>query len=435
MKFIIILKCNYNKNKREVKTMEMMVNEKIIIDDVLFVQKEINRLSGVKILMDKVKTFCEDQENTIFYLDENLKKCNEQNASYSWIDSGYRTLKKEAIFISVISYKDYCCGHFVGTANYLANGVCNRRNGKNKDAIKNNVRKFNQTFQKLCENREIKNLMEDTLYLDVDKISNIIIDKSKEHYPIKKINDILVEEIANEILENLKFPNWKSVEGLKRYLKIIGCRLQQLIEREQKEYYVSNTVGAVVNTGLIDHFGEDYLVYYKIHLSFDGEKSYKPECIIHSRKFYEENGFELCCRKPKPINFFDDNTVFQPEIDSFDLSSYSLNHIVNERNERFPENWQNATENQKVTAIKNAIVFGIKMQERDASFAKTIYSTECKTISWLFPLHLNLDFPDDPELVMVLRKIGKFIEIKTVLPYDNEVKDRITAMSLYRQVW
>ena len=417
--------------------MEMMINEKIIVDDVVFIQEEISRLSGVKVLANKIKEFCEAQEHTIFYLDENLKLSEDVNCKYSWIDSGFRTARKEPIFISVVKYDDYFCGHFVGTSAYLANGVCNRRNGKNKAVIKNNIRKFEQWFLKCINDRKHKDLMEDSIRYEV--IINKSIGKIENRISMRSSsfnqNGSLVDELAEEIFNNLKFPNWKSQNGLKRYLLIVGCRLQQVIAQEKKEFYQLNKVGAVVNTGLIDNFGEDYLLYYKIHLSSQREKSYKPECIIRSRRFYEENGFDVNSVNLKPISFFDDSSLFMPTIDSFDISSNSLNHIVNERNERFPDNWKRATENQKVTSIKNAILFGTKIQERDKSFAKTIYSTECKSISWLFPLHLNTDFPDDPELVLVLRKIGSFIEVKTILPYDDEIKDRITATSLYRNVW
>lgn len=40
-----------------------------------------------------------------------------------------------------------------------------------------------------------------------------------------------------------------------------------------------------------------------------------------------------------------------------------------------------------------------------------------------------------PELVMVVRRSGDFYEIKTILSYDDELKDRITALSLYSKLW
>lgn len=85
--------------------------------------------------------------------------------------------------------------------------------------------------------------------------------------------------------------------------------------------------------------------------------------------------------------------------------------------------------------IMNALERGIKMQRRDRSFAKASYSGKSGTISWFMPLHIDAPLSEDPELVMVVRRSGDFYEIKTILSYDDELKDRITALSLYSKLW
>jgi hypothetical protein len=42
---------------------------------------------------------------------------------------------------------------------------------------------------------------------------------------------------------------------------------------------------------------------------------------------------------------------------------------------------------------------------------------------------------EEPELVLVVRRNKEFYEIKTIIPYDDELKDRITALSLYNGLW
>lgn len=420
-----------NKETEELH-METMINEKMIIDDVQLVEEELSRLAGMEVSLEQMKI--NSQDHRIFYLDKNLNKTDEKNSCYAWLDSGYKTGKNERIFISLVSFDDYCCGHFVGTAAYLANGVCKRKNGHSRNLIKHNAHKLEVFCDKNNSNKKIVSIMSNNIILEMKPDCP----KNELQYKISHISEKnqhdLCDEIAETIFENLKFPNWKSVEGLKRFLKIIGYRLQQLIEQKKTDYYLENKVGAIVNTGLIDKFGEDYIIYYKIHFNKEN-KMYKPESIVTSRKFYEENGFYDQPKSLKTISFYDNEEIFRPSLKDVDLCSRNLNHVINERNERFPENWQSATESQKAIAIKNAIKFGITMQERDPFFAKAIYSTECEKISWLFPLYLNSDFPDDPELVMVLRTTGNFIEVKTILPYNDEVKDRIRAVNLYRNVW
>lgn len=46
--------------------------------------------------------------------------------------------------------------------------------------------------------------------------------------------------ITLEVFNNLLVPNWKTEKGLDRYLKTIGTRLAQLIDREEDRYYVLN---------------------------------------------------------------------------------------------------------------------------------------------------------------------------------------------------
>ena len=66
------------------------------------------------------------------------------------------------------------------------------------------------------------------------------------------------------------------------------------------------------------------------------------------------------------------------------------------------------------------------MQLRDPAYAKPSYSTLTGSISWMIPLHINRELIEEPELVLVLRKAGEFYEIKKIIPYDDETKDKLT---------
>jgi hypothetical protein len=75
------------------------------------------------------------------------------------------------------------------------------------------------------------------------------------------------------------------------------------------------------------------------------------------------------------------------------------------------------------------------MQKRDRNYAKPTYSSKTKTISWMMPLHINKELTEEPELVLVIRRSGDFYEVKTIIPYDDDMKDKITALSLYNGLW
>ena len=137
----------------------------------------------------------------------------------------------------------------------------------------------------------------------------------------------------------------------------------------------------------------------------------------------------------KPINFFDGEEVFEATIDDFDINTKSLTHIINERRSRFPESIQNIPDDNLAARVKNALELGLKLAARDKTYVKASFSGKYRGIAWMMPLHINSSFADEPELVLVVNKQGEFFEIKTILPYDDEVMDRITAMTLYSKLW
>ena len=109
--------------------------------------------------------------------------------------------------------------------------------------------------------------------------------------------------------------------------------------------------------------------------------------------------------------------------------------MIEERKDRFPENIRAMSDASIAVKIKSALELGLKLQKRDGSYAKPGYSGASKTISWMLPLHINRDLNDTPELVLVLRKVDQFYEVKTILPYDDELKDKLIDLSLYGRSW
>ena len=178
-----------------------------------------------------------------------------------------------------------------------------------------------------------------------------------------------------------------------------------------------------------------FLVLYRYYEKY---KTYIAERVIESKQDYLNYGFtkEQSMMQIEPISFFDEKEeVFNPKKEDFDINQNCLIHIIQERRERFPESIRSQSDSKIAGQIMNALERGIKMQRRDRSFAKASYSGKSGTISWFMPLHIDAPLSEDPELVMVVRRSGDFYEIKTILSYDDELKDRITALSLYSKLW
>ena len=78
---------------------------------------------------------------------------------------------------------------------------------------------------------------------------------------------------------------------------------------------------------------------------------------------------------------------------------------------------------------------GLKCSAATDRLQKLLIQGKAELFHGSVPVHIDAPLSEDPELVMVVRRSGDFYEIKTILSYDDELKDRITALSLYSKLW
>lgn len=81
--------------------------------------------------------------------------------------------------------------------------------------------------------------------------------------------------------------------GLERYIKILGRRITQLVNDNftirETDFYVMNGIKSViVNSGLINTMGLDYMIQYRYHV---GQKMYVAYNLIESKREYIENKY------------------------------------------------------------------------------------------------------------------------------------------------
>ena len=421
--------------------MDRVVRENYIINDIENVKTYIEDLTKSEIDIDAMIDFIETEKYTTFCFSSILhaREPKDKDAIYAWLDTGYMTPKGEAIFISLkknsIDQEPYYAyaGFYVGTAKYLAKGVCGHQKGQT-ETIKDNVKRFESKYDQKVEQRNVKHLAQT---MDETKIPD---QKGEVKNTSTDTEDSTT--LVDEIYDKLLFPMWNSKKGLERYIKILGKRIAQIVgdnftERETDHYVMNDIKSVVVNSGLINTMGMDYMIQYRYHV---GQKTYIAYNLIESKKDYLANKYtkEQAMKKLKPIMFLDNNTsqeILNATIEDFDISQKALLHIIEERRERFPEEIQNEDPELITKYILNAVERGIKILQRDPTYLKPTYSGETGTISWYMPFHIKRKFTEEPELVIVIRKEDEFYEIKTILPYDDEIKDRITALALYSKIW
>lgn len=432
----------------------MILKPNHIIDDVECVKERLMEFLQQKVHLEEIQNFILTQPNTVFYFKRDLSKTdeNDKNVRLAWIDTGY-CYKSEPVFFSLLKDGTKYVGHYVGTASFLVKGLIERYG--NKKMYLSKLKTFLQKYkEKTLHKRTVPNLMiEEKPLLETEvepdmcvgteiekkllELGYKISAEAKAENQTVNVVQTQISPITEEIYGQLLYSNWQRKEGLDRYIKVIGCRIKQLVKQGKKEYFVINNIGSVViNTGLLDRFCTDCYILYRYYKKYD---TYIPEMLIRSKVDYTDNGFTKedanMAVDLKPIQFTDAPIYFEATLNDFDINQRCVQHIIEKRRDRFPESIRKESENILFKKIQESLEQGLKIQMHDHSYAKLIYSGKDGELSWLLPLHIQRDFTNEPELVLAIRKKKEYYELKTILPYDDELKDKITAMALYGKLW
>lgn len=415
----------------------LKINDNIIITGVEQVIKNLERCVGFEVKIEDIIAHIETNKNVFFYIDNKLNSsmCEQADSLYVWIDTGLKNGKKP-IFISLVRKQNVYEGYYVGDAERLAESMV-AFNPIHRKNIYVNLPRFKDKFNKKQESH-VNGVIKETV-----RTSNVIFrfvksenDKKDEKDSVDKKEKI--RDLYTEIFNSLLINNWKSIKGLERFIKIIGCRVEQLIDAKKDEYYILNNIkSVVVKTGLLDKFATDILVLYKWNVKYNG---YVAEKMIKSKKELVEEGFKKSeiQKNIKTITFFDGDEVLKGvRMEDFDLNSECLKHILEDRKDRFPQEFSGFTTDFFAGKLRESLAMGLKILEHDIHYAKPSYSAKTKSITWFMPLYVYRSLSEKPELVLAIRMDSEqiYYEVKTVLPYNDEIMDRITALSLYGTSW
>ena len=365
--------------------------------------------------LDRVIDFINDNEYTTYYIDEKLHIYPEEqpNCTYLWLRTGEYDINDKPLFISLLHKGDgFYSGLYVGSPDYLMSSAARFLKIQKSDE-KAALTKFYAKLEKhLSEKTDV---MDETL-------------EEGDSKPMEF--ERLTGTIAARITDN----PWSTDLGLDRYLKMLGRRAGELLEKDESRYFILNaSKSLIINIGLKDEYGIDILVLYKWH---EKDQSYFPDQIIESKtdimnaRFTREQALQII----KPIRFFSKEDVALPEtlsMNDMDITHFALNHIIEERRQRIPEDLRNLPKEELATRIRTCIEVGIRQQNTDGDFIKPNYSASTRNISWLIPT--NLHDPErftEPEVAILFSKSEYFYKVRTILVYDDQLKDRIITMSV-----
>ena len=384
--------------------------------------------------LDKIKQYVSDNKDTVFYFGNDLvEKYSPEYADKAIIDTGILNQKSQHLFLSLLKEgSTEFRGYFVQTIHAFFKHGKSHFMGK-ESTFKQRYNSFSEKYRKIAEDKKDKILQFETIILKEEPDPYKKEEKPKDDNYYNKMNELTIP-----LKQLLNKNEWALDEGLDRHIKVIGDRIKIAIKENLTNYFVMNDLkDVIVNTGLMDKFGNYILIMYRMNHTYD---NYRPYIIIDSKQDYIDNGFTKIQASiplvPIPNIIAEEiRNGISSDFDDYDLSFNSLKHIIIDRIERFPSQCSILSERDIAEKIRTALKDGVEKLKMDGGYAKPIYSTDTHEICWVFPLKIFAKANQEPELVLVVRKDREFYSLKTVLPYDEEIKDRIRSAKLYQSEW
>ncbi len=124
---------------------------------------------------------------------------------------------------------------------------------------------------------------------------------------------------------------------------------------------------------------------------------------------------------PKQPVFFDDinDVIFQTEWE-IDKDFDTFTHIIQERVERFPDEYKEQETDVLARKLDDAIDFAVALAQRNYKFIVPMYRPQKNSIQLLMPIYLNGAYSKHPDFALILTpdKETEMYLPETILPLD-----------------
>lgn len=233
-----------------------------------------------------------------------------------------------------------------------------------------------------------------------------------------------LEDIAiNTIPEIWKYKNRPSSINhpiLKSYIENVFERLKKEDAEgiQDKIIYSENRKYVMFNTNLLDKYFHDVIVYGEVD-EVDGVLNIKNPSRAKSQSELRKLGFGK--KTPKQPVFFDDieDVIFQTEWE-IDKDFDTFTHIIQERIERFPDEYKGQETDVLARKLDDAIDFAVALARRNYKFIVPMYRPQTNSIQLLMPIYLNGAYSKHPDFALILTpdKATEMYLPETILPLD-----------------
>lgn len=233
-----------------------------------------------------------------------------------------------------------------------------------------------------------------------------------------------LDDIAiNTIPETWKYKNKPSSINhpiLKSYLENVLERLKKEDQEggQDKIIYSDDNRFVMFNTNLLDKYFHDVIVYGEVEED-EGQLSIKNPSRAKNQSALRKIGFGK--KLPKQPVFFDDinDVIFQTEWE-IDKDFDTFTHIIQERVERFPDEYKEQETDVLARKLDDAIDFAVALAQRNYKFIVPMYRPQKNSIQLLMPIYLNGAYSKHPDFALILTpdKETEMYLPETILPLD-----------------
>lgn len=245
------------------------------------------------------------------------------------------------------------------------------------------------------------------------------------------MNHLFVKELYSRLLYK---ESWMT-KGLRRldfYIKNLINLLEderELSGNAQKGngyLYSKNKLRCILNLGLIDIYGND--IYILDNTPNKGDFRVKDLELVNSKLDLISTGFSQSELKDLPSSFdlskFHKDCIFDANIEDFDfLDVIRLNHIIEERRDRFPDKFKNESCKIMCDKLKEAVELAVKISKTDCRYIVPKYDFFRKKIQFMIPFHLDNELQDVPELAIIVGKNKNIWNVHTIITMDDAIAD------------
>jgi hypothetical protein len=211
---------------------------------------------------------------------------------------------------------------------------------------------------------------------------------------------------------------------LKSYIENIFEKLK----REPGKIFVDDDNKYMVfNSNLLDKYFHEIFIVSEVIID-DGETTYRNPFRLKSLSDLIKLGFKVNGTQiknleqlpQKPTFFNDINEVIFQTSWIIDRSFEKFEHIIEERKDRIPADYQNKKNDELARALDNAINYAVAIAQRNYKFIVPQYRPQDNKIQLLMPIYLSGSFNEKPDFALILDpdKTNQIYLPQTILPLD-----------------